>query len=60
MGEYTHKNGKIQVANLVLYGIALAVFGAIKAKECSDIVIQVTSKKLAVYRPKVYKHVSSY
>jgi len=44
MGEYTHKNGKIQVANLVLYGIALAVFGAIKAKECSDIVIQVTSK----------------
>lgn len=35
----------MQVANLGLYGIALAVFGAIKAKEYSDIVTQVTEAK---------------
>jgi Na+/melibiose symporter-like transporter len=31
----------VQVANLGLYAIALAVFGAVKAKDCSDIVLQV-------------------
>jgi hypothetical protein len=31
----------VQVANLGLYGTALGVFGAVKAKECSDVVLQV-------------------
>jgi hypothetical protein len=30
--EYTHKNRKIQVANLGLYVIALVVFDAFRAK----------------------------
>lgn len=34
------RNAFTMVANLGLYGIALAVFGAIKAKGCSDIVTQ--------------------
>jgi hypothetical protein len=38
----TNEYAKLQVANLGLYGIALAVFGAVKAKTCSDIVVQVT------------------
>lgn len=34
----------VQVANLGLYAIALGVFGVVKAKECSDIVLQVLPK----------------
>ena len=37
----TDEHAKLQVANLGLYGIALAVFGAVKAKTCADIVVQV-------------------
>jgi hypothetical protein len=37
----TNVYAKLQVANLGLYGIALAVFGAVKAQTCADIVIQV-------------------
>jgi hypothetical protein len=38
------------VANLGLYAIALAVFGVIKAKDCSDIVLQVTEAKTCSYK----------
>nr|CAB3501904.1 unnamed protein product [Digitaria exilis] len=34
------RNAFTMVANLGLYAIALAIFGVIKAKECSDIVLQ--------------------
>ncbi|EMS58773.1 hypothetical protein TRIUR3_19915 [Triticum urartu] len=34
------RNASTMVANLGLYGIALAVFGIVKAKTCADIVVQ--------------------
>ena len=43
------------MANLGLYAIALAVFGVIKAKECSDIVLQVREAKACSYRPEKHK-----
>jgi hypothetical protein len=46
---------QIQVANLGLYAIALAVFAVIKAKECSDIVLQVREAKACSYRPEKHK-----
>jgi hypothetical protein len=40
------ENDNLQVANLGLYGIALAVFGAVKATTCADIVVQVRCSTL--------------
>ena len=46
---------QIQVANLGLYAITLAVFAVIKAKECSDIVLQVRESKACNCRPEQHK-----
>ncbi|RLN17072.1 major facilitator superfamily domain-containing protein 12-like [Panicum miliaceum] len=49
------RNAFTMVANLGLYAIALAVFAVIKAKECSDIVLQVREAKACSYRPEKHK-----